>query len=108
MIENTLEVILNELRETKTLINNLTLKSREGLNDIDSYMNTLEASEYLDISKSHLYKLTMNRNIRFYKPNGKKIYFKKNDLDNYLNSKKSKSINDLELEANKYISKQIN
>ena len=43
-----------------------------------------EALIYLDISKSKLYKLTSNRLIEFYKPNGGKLYFKKVDLDNWM------------------------
>ena len=42
-----------------------------------------EASEYLTISKSDLYKKTSQKIIQFYKP-GKHIYFKKSDLDNFI------------------------
>ena len=108
MIETTLETILNELRDTKKIVYDFISNANNQNNDIENFLNTNEASLYLDISKSYLYKLTMEKTLNFYKPNGKKIYFKKIDLDNYLNSKKSKSINDLELEANRYISKQIN
>lgn len=50
-----------------------------------------EALGYLDVSKSFLYKLTSNRGIRFTKPNGGKIYFRKSDLDNYMLSNEQKS-----------------
>lgn len=43
-----------------------------------------EAAAYLHISKSHLYQLTSKGLIAHYKPNGKKIYFRKEDLDAYL------------------------
>jgi excisionase family DNA binding protein len=43
-----------------------------------------EASEYLGVSKSHLYKLTSKNQIVHFKPAGKKIYFKKSDLNSYL------------------------
>ena len=39
-----------------------------------------EASEYLGLSKSFLYKLSHFRKIPFYKPNGKKIYFSKSNI----------------------------
>ena len=42
-----------------------------------------EAAEYLGVSKSHLYKLTSKSEIPHYKPNGKTIYFKRIDLDNW-------------------------
>ena len=41
-------------------------------------------AEYLGISKSHLYQLTSKNLIAHYKPAGKKIYFDKADLDEYL------------------------
>src|ERR1051326_7534775 len=43
-----------------------------------------EAKAYLKISKSHLYQLTSRGLIAHYKPAGKKIYFRKEDLDAYL------------------------
>jgi excisionase family DNA binding protein len=42
------------------------------------------AAEYLGISRSHLYQLTSKGKIGHYKPAGKKIYFDKTDLDEYL------------------------
>ncbi len=48
-----------------------------------------EASDYLTISKSDLYKKTSQKAIQFYKP-GKHIYFKKTDLDNYILSNPQK------------------
>lgn len=50
-----------------------------------------EALSYLDVSKSFLYKLTSGRGIRFSKPNGGKIYFRKIDLDNFMLSNEQKS-----------------
>ncbi|MBZ5496832.1 MAG: helix-turn-helix domain-containing protein [Acidobacteriia bacterium] len=42
------------------------------------------AAKYLEISKSHLYQLTSKNLIAHFKPAGKKIYFDKADLDEYL------------------------
>lgn len=42
------------------------------------------AAKYLDISRSHLYQLTSKGLIGHFKPAGKKIYFDKKDLDEYL------------------------
>lgn len=38
----------------------------------------------LDLSTSQIYKLTMMGKIKFYKPNGKKIYFKRSDIDEWV------------------------
>lgn len=42
------------------------------------------AAVYLGISRSHLYQLTSKGLIGHYKPAGKKLYFDKSDLDEYL------------------------
>ena len=41
-------------------------------------------ADYLGISRSHLYQLTSKGLIGHFKPAGKKIYFDKSDLDEYL------------------------
>lgn len=47
-------------------------------------MSFREAASYLDVSESLLYKLTSKKQIRFYKPNNGKIYFKRVDLNNWM------------------------
>jgi excisionase family DNA binding protein len=44
-------------------------------------LNLNDACIYLELSQSHLYKLTSNGSIPHYKPNGKKLYFKREELD---------------------------
>ena len=56
----------------------LILKQRERPFSISS------AAEYIGISKSCLYKLTNKNQITHYKPNGKMIFFKQEDLDKYV------------------------
>ena len=63
------------------------------------------AAEYLGISKSHLYKLTSQGKIPHYKPYGRKIYFDKVSLDQWVYSKPVKGSADIEAEAIKYLSK---
>lgn len=55
-----------------------------------------QASEYLGVSKSHLYKLTYQNLIVHFKPNGKKIYFKRSDLDKYIFRNRKADQNELE------------
>jgi excisionase family DNA binding protein len=44
-------------------------------------LNLVQAAQYLSISQSHLYKLTSQRKIPSHKPNGKYLYFYKDELD---------------------------
>jgi excisionase family DNA binding protein len=43
-----------------------------------------EASEYTGLSSGTLYLLTHDKRIPFYKPLGKKIYFKRTELDSFM------------------------
>ena len=43
-----------------------------------------EACSYLSIKKSYIYKLTSSNRLLGYKPEGKLLYFKKEDLKNFL------------------------
>jgi excisionase family DNA binding protein len=43
-----------------------------------------EAAVYCRLAKSTLYKLTSSRKLPYYKPGGKKVYFRRDDLDEYL------------------------
>lgn len=43
-----------------------------------------EASKFLNLSKSYLYKLTSSGQIPHYKPQGKMLYFEKSELENWL------------------------
>ena len=49
-----------------------------------SVLNFNEACNYLDVSASHLYKLTSASHIPHFCPQGKKLYFKREELDNWL------------------------
>lgn len=50
----------------------------------DATLSAKEAAAYLKMQKSYLYKLTMRRDIPFYRPSGKKIVFYKSQLDAWI------------------------
>lgn len=54
-------------------------------------LNMDEAAEFLHLSKSHLYRLTSKGEIPHYKPTGKRIYFFKDDLIDFLKAGKVKT-----------------
>ncbi len=66
-------------------------------------LNVYEASLYLRIAKSTLYKLTSARKITHYCPQGKLIYFKKSDLDQFLLKNKQETVEESVCEAKKFI-----
>ncbi len=45
-----------------------------------NFLTSKEACEFLGVKLSYLYKLTHRKQIPYYKPNGKKVFFKEADL----------------------------
>ena len=68
------EQILQKLESIETLL----------LNRDDKPLSFREAQKYLGISLSYLYKLTSQNKIPHYKPNGKMIYFSREELDKWI------------------------
>lgn len=66
-------------------------------------LNFAEVCEYLNVSESHLYKMTSKREIPCYQPNGKKLYFKRTELDDWLLRNRKFANEDVELAATNYV-----
>ena len=58
-----------------------------------------DVAEYTGLSKSHLYKLTHRHDIPFSKPNGKTLYFKKTEIEQWLLRNRVKTNDEIESEA---------
>ena len=52
------------------------------------FININQAAEFLGISKSTIYKMTMKRELPFYQPTGGKLYFKEEELLTFILSSK--------------------
>lgn len=62
-----------------------------------------EAAQYMDVSESHLYKLTSTRQIPHFKsPTGKLIYFNREELEEWLQSCRVATNEQLEQRANNH------
>lgn len=64
-----------------------------------------EATVFLKMSKSCLYKITSQKQIPHYVPGGKKIYFRKSDLENWLLQNRITPVSEFENPAENYLSK---
>ena len=62
-----------------------------------------EASRFLNLSKSYLYKLTSGNLIPNYKPQGKMLYFEKTELEAWLRQNPIRTQAQTEAEAQKYV-----
>lgn len=69
-------------------------------------MTVDELSLYISLSKSYIYKLTSKRIIPYYTPNGKKLYFKKSEIDVWLLKNKSQSNEELDLKVCAYLAQK--
>lgn len=66
-------------------------------------LNFDDVCDYTGISKSYLYKLTSQKRIPFSKPNGKVIFFDKEELDEWLLLNKQKTTVQIEEDAANYM-----
>jgi len=86
--------LIEEIREIKDLITKTEL-GRKQILTID------EAAAFTGLKKSYLYRKTSNGEIPYFKPGGKKIYFDKKDIIDYLRRyKKNQRVDDEELADN--------
>lgn len=87
--------ILLRLDQIEQLIIEQSINNKEVL-------NFTEATKYLEVSASHLYKLTSANIIPFYKPNGKKLYFKREELNDWLLSTRFSTNEEIESNARNF------
>ena len=62
-----------------------------------------ELADYTGFSKSHIYKLTHKNQIPFYKPNGKTIFFKFDEVKEWLLNNRISTIQEINSQASAYI-----
>ncbi len=70
-------LILDKLTEIANKLDEQNLLQKTTL-------NFNEACKYLDVSPSHLYKLTSTKQVPHFCPQGKKLYFRRDELDAWL------------------------
>ena len=81
------------------------MKNDNGTVTITEVLNLNQAAEYVSLSKSAIYKKTSERNIPHFK-NGKKLYFKRSELDDWLTGLKISTNAEIEKQADDYIMKK--
>lgn len=102
------KIIITTPAELESLINDSVKKAMSEQNGIhqpkkDSSVQLLtleQACEFLNLAKQTLYSFTSRRIIPFSK-RGKKLYFKKSELEEWVNIGKHKSLDELQKESNR-------
>jgi excisionase family DNA binding protein len=77
----------------------------EGLLEDKEMMTSDETAKFMGVSMSYLYKLSFKRELPSYKPGGKKMYFRKGDVIDWLSKHKIMSNDEIEEKAIKYVMK---
>ncbi|MBK9937512.1 MAG: helix-turn-helix domain-containing protein [Chitinophagaceae bacterium] len=98
-MENPFELIL-----INSIIENLlriVKKDHKITVPIAEVFNLNQAAEYVSLSKSAIYKKTSERNIPHFKK-GKKLYFKRSELDEWLTEYKISTHAEIDKEAGNY------
>lgn len=76
------------------------LTNLERINQGAKTILTLEeVAKYTNYSKSYIYKLTSRREIPCYKPNGKQLYFKRTEIEEWLLSNRKMTNKEIESEV---------
>jgi excisionase family DNA binding protein len=92
------------MENSKIILNKLTaIESLLEATNPTKPLTLKEAAEFLDLSQSHLYKLTSERKIPHFKPNGKKIYFDEYELVQWLKRKPTRTLEETEEKVASYI-----
>ena len=74
-----LEQKINEIDKIHVL-ENYIVQLKERIWAVKEVLTAAEASAYLGLSESYIYKLTSLKQIPHYKPNGKLVYFNRKEL----------------------------
>jgi len=104
-MENPFEIIIEKLNN----IENLLLEITDGQRGISNpkkpdveFMNVTQVAEYLSLAKQTIYHLVHKMEIPNYKQ-GKRLYFKKLDIDEWLTKTRRKTRVEIEQEAADYL-----
>lgn len=100
-MENPFEIINQRLEAIEILLQELISipKSNKVKNEGEiEFLNVQQTADYVSLSKATVYGLIHKLEIPNYK-RGKRVYFKKSEIDSWLMQNKRKSINEIEQEA---------
>ena len=98
-MEQSIDILMQKLERIENLIEEQSILKKDVL-------NFSETCKYLGLSKSHLYKLTISKSIPHFCPQGKRLYFKRTDMDDWLLRNRQDTQDEIEQQAANYIIKK--
>lgn len=94
-----MEIIQKQLKEIIALLTKQNLLEKE-------FFTLEEAAQFLNQSRSSLYKLTSKKEIPFYVPGGKMIYFRRSELESWIVDSKVDTVDELQASIDNYLSQK--
>lgn len=91
------------LLEKVNRIEQLLTGKTNDIQPLKDMLTTKEAAEFMGVSLSTVYKMTHKSEVPVYKPSGKKVYLKRNELVDYMSKNRSMSNDEIEKEAINYV-----
>jgi len=98
-MEQSIDILMQKLERIENLIEEQGILKKDVL-------NFSETCKYLGLSKSHLYKLTSSKSIPHFCPQGKRLYFKRTDMGDWLLRNRQDTQDEIEQQAANYIIKK--
>lgn len=95
------QIIREEINEA--LVKHIQKIDKDEKSSEHQILTVEDFAEYTGYSKAHVYHLTSKRQIPFYKPTGKRIYFKRSDVDTWLLSNRKMSNFEIQAKAEDFI-----
>lgn len=71
------------------------------------FLTVEELATYLGVKTSYVYKMTHNREIPYYKPGGKMVYFNREEIDEWVLSQRVATADEIRNEARRRIRKNL-
>ena len=93
-----MDFIIKKLEDIDAKISNQSILSKE-------FLTLAETALYLGHSKSSMYRMTSKKEIPFYNPGGKKIYFKRRELDDWISKGRVNSYSEVVGETDQYLAR---
>jgi excisionase family DNA binding protein len=100
-----MEAIIERLNAIERKLEELAALNKELAALNKETLNLKEAARYLNMSCSHLYKLTSAKEIPHYKPRGKQVFFERKELDRWLLQNRQTTKAEMEQAAIDYVVK---
>ncbi|MFD0751289.1 helix-turn-helix domain-containing protein [Mucilaginibacter calamicampi] len=97
------EIVALMLEKLERIEDALAIKGHIDQRPSKDMLTVDEACSFMGMSKSTLYKMSSSNVIPLYKPTGGRIYFKRDDILEYMQQNRVKSQKEIEQEALNYV-----